>query len=338
MDLLKLANELDGVVCTYLVYLAHIKSSLSIPPSDKAIYLDRAKVIGTEMNAAAQRIKSMEINAFNRLEANKVFSTAIQTTDASVKTEIRKIEKIIQIDKKSYFSLKQTIEVLANGRIGEISFTKDKIDRLLSFRHIYDKSTTEKLDLSPEQIEEQRRALSQKAKEIDALEKKKLLDIKYRNFKNYCRNRNNKNDDAFFKIVVLANELLAIDQVPLVTQGEHVQGLYFIDVPGECIALGFKKGEVHSELSISILKIDEHFRLSVQGFIDDKASKAPISIEETFSASNYDTVINSFNIKRIIEAYDCEYTKRLVTEEVEVEGDSALRSLDALFDKELSSE
>ena len=327
-----LCEELEKKVGLYIVYLAHVQNSLSMQSGDKATFFRTAEQIGSEMSAAIQKIQSFDLNDFNKREAEDLSSKALRQASMSMDTQLKVLERVVSIDSKIYFSLKQAIDTLSRNAIANPSLTLDKIERLFSFKQCCKEYTG--MGFSPTlSADEQLSRLKQKAKDNHTKEYKELQAIKAATFASYLRNPANANSMDYFKAIELILRRIGENAVPYAQRGMQPDGVSFLDNTGDEIVVAFKSSELSIEISVLNTRRDQSFRLEIQGFIQGGGESSAFSINEQYSDSIAETVMNSFQLSRLVAKYNESYGNRIGSPaQNKGPGEKARKILDSLLD------
>ena len=327
-----LCEELEKKVGLYIVYLAHIQNSLSMQSGDKASFFRIAEQIGSEMSAAIQKIRSFDLNEFNKREAEDLIYKALKQASISIDMQLKTLERIVSIDSKVYFSLKQAIDTLSRNAIANPSLTLDKIERLFSFKQCCTEGIGK--SVSPTLSEdEQLSRLKQKAKDDHNKENKELQAIKAATFSSYLRNPANTNAMDYFKAIELILRHIGENTVPYAQRGMQPDGVSFIDNTGDEIIVAFKSPELSIEISVHTSVQDQNLRLEILGFIQGGGESFEFSINEKYSDSISETVMNSFQLSTLIKKYNKSYGNRIASlAQNKGPGEKARKILDSLLD------
>lgn len=328
-----LCEELEKKVALYLVYLAHAQNSLSMQSGDKGSYFHSAEQIGSELAASMQRLRSYELNEFNKREAEALCAKALRQAMASIDAQLKTLERSILIDKRTYFSLKKAIATLSAATKSKPSFTMDKIERLFSFKHCCGSEQSVPVNGSPVSEDDQLARLKQRAKEEDAKERKALWASRVTAFSSYTRNPANQNPMDYFKAIDLILKRIGDSAVRYTSRGNQAEGVSFIDSPGDEMIVAFKSAELSLEISVLIRKLDGSFQLEIHGFVQGGGDSSLFSINEQIADSNYDTAMRSFRLLSLLEKYNDSYSYSLGSPAQDKgPGEKARGILDSLLD------
>jgi hypothetical protein len=327
-----LCDELEKKVELYLVYLAHVQNSLLMQSGDKASFFRTAEQVGSELSAAIQKIQSFDLNAFNKREAEELSSKAFRHAIASIDSQLKVLERIISIDRKIYFSLKQAIDSLGRSAKANPSLTLDKIERLFSFKQCCREGIGKGLGTTLS-ADEQLSRLKQQANDAHNKENKELRTIKAATFSSYLRNPDNYNAMDYFKAIDLILRRIGGNTVPYALRGMQPDGVSFIDNTGDEILVAFKSPELDIDISVRNIRLDQSFRLEIQGFIQGGGERSTFSINEHYSDSISETVMNSFQLARLVLKYNESYGNRMGSPaQNNCPGEKARKILDSLFE------
>jgi hypothetical protein len=332
MENATLCDELEKKVELYLVYLAHVQNSLSMQSGDKASFFRSAEQVGSELSAAIQKIQSFDLNEFNKREAEDLSSKALRQAMVSINSQLKILERVISIDRKIYFSLKQAIDSLSCSAKANPSLTLDKIERLFSFKHCCREGIGKGLGPTPS-ADEQLSRLKQKANDAHSKENKELRAIKATTFSGYLRNPDNYNAMDYFKAIDLILRRIGETTVPYALRGMQPDGVAFIDNTGDEILVALKSPELNIDISVRNIRLDQSFRLEIQGVIEGGGERSTFSINEQYSDSISETVMNSFQLSRLVMKYNESYGNRMGTPtQSNSPGEKARKILDSMFE------
>jgi hypothetical protein len=332
MENATLCDELEKKVELYLVYLAHVQNSLLMQSGDKASFFRIAEQVGSELSAAIQKIQSFDLNEFNKREAEDLTSKALRHALDSIVSQLKILERVISIDRKIYFSLKQAIDSLSRSAKANPSLTLDKIERLFSFKQCCREGIGKSLGTTLS-ADEQLSKLKQNANDAHSKEDKELRAVKAATFSSYLRNPDNHNAMDYFKAIDLILRRIGDDTVPYALRGMHPDGVSFIDNPGDEILVAYKSAELNIDISVRNIRLDHSFRLEIQGLIQGGGESSTFSINEQYSDSISETVMNSFQLSSLVMKYNESYGNRMGSPvQNDSPGEKARKILDSMFE------
>lgn len=317
----KTVFELDENVNLYLVYLAHIQQSVNLSTYEKIDAFNKAESIANDIYALTAKLLSLKVNDFNQDDIFKFIDKNAKPIIQAIHNELESYDQKLSIKEKMLYSVKDAIQFLIHDKNAAITFTIDKMNRLLSYQKLFvdeeEKIKNEKLKNSLEDT---------KKKENKALEALKL-----KTFKEMIRGKNHKNEDYFFKTnsYVIQNfyEDLQFEKL------EHTdrQGCFFV-IEND-IHIKITKSDLQIDYKIQINKSDPNSNITVSGFIKHDQSKVEFYIDESFNSQLLNSYLNAFNITPIIKKWNECYLKYYVQEETNILDDSmAKKHIDDLFE------
>jgi hypothetical protein len=312
--------ELDEIVNQYLIYLTHIQQSVTLKVSDKINAFNYAEQIANEINALTGKLLSMRVNSFNQDDIFRFIDKNFYPIIRNLQAQIAIYDKLLSINEKMYFSIKEAINFLVNDTNYGINFSIDKLNRLLSYQKLFldeeEKSKAERHRLALEEL---------KRKENQAFE-----EIKFKTFKDLLRGTKNSNEDYFYKTnsYVITNLLdeFTFDML----ENPNKTGCFF--GVEKHIHIVVNKDNLKIDYIIKIDTSNQISNITINGFIQHADSKVDFYIEEKFDKSLLNSYLNAFNLTPIIKKWNECYLQYFSQKESEMkQKDNAKKHIDDFF-------
>ncbi|HUW42270.1 MAG TPA: hypothetical protein VMV90_14785 [Rectinemataceae bacterium] len=258
-----------------LVYAAHALFSDAIRHEKKQALCDDLAHLGKELSASISKFDPKEITQYNVREKEKAFEDDAKSLHGDFEAFAAKHEKNrdIVIDKNMPFDVRDIAEKLSSPKLyAEFSFTKDKVDKLLSVRKL---------------IEEIYRNATADSAERERKLDRQFVELKEKAFNESLRSPKNRNQIYFFRSVALLNKLIADgSSARIVNDDRPLEGNDVgFSIHGEDrIAILYRYGGLSIELGVSRQRSERFVKYAVKGFIEKALSKVEFSIDENVSS------------------------------------------------------
>lgn len=319
----KTLKLLDEKIDVYLVYLVHIQQSINLSINDKLNAFNESDRLGNEIHAITEKVITSKINDYNEKDFEMFITNTMNPLIAKINSEIAKYDRKLSFNNKAVYSIREVIQKLEETKGSPVYLTKDKIDRLLSFKRLYKTKKDEEFE-------------KELSKEMDKL-KKKLDDdfegVRYKTFKEFIKGVNHKNEDYLYKTnkYLIDNYLMKNFVFQGVKTGLE-KGYYFVQSKINDIELIVDEGNIRIEYNLSFNRVGETTNVKIIGFIKHSESRVDFFIDETYSNSLMDSVLNAFNLVPLIKKYNDSYVayfhEKVKEEDVE---EKAKQEIDNFF-------
>lgn len=296
----KTLKLLDDKIDIYLVYLVHIQQSINISLNEKIDAFNQSEFIGNEIHAITEKIINSNINSFNENDFEAFISNNLNSLIQGITEEITHYDKKLNFNFKEVFSIRDVIQKLVEPNENTVYLTRDKIDRLLSYKRLYINKKDEELDKEINQ-------------EMEVL-KKKLDDdfenIRYKTFQSFIRGVNHKNEDYWYKTnrYILQNYMNRTFAF-ISDYQEDTKGIFFIQSKSYDIGILIDEDNIRIEYFLGFNKNADTINLRALGYIKHVDSKVDFYIDESYSNGLMDSVLNTFNIVPIIQKFNDSYVE-----------------------------
>jgi len=130
-------EELDYCIKSYLIYLAHVKNSISLSIAEKSDHLRLAEETSSDIFASAEKLGAKGINSFNKAEIQSHADAMVRRYTEVLSSRLKELDKVLTIDTSRPHSVKEAVESLALAGPNLVVLGRDKIDRFFSFRQFY---------------------------------------------------------------------------------------------------------------------------------------------------------------------------------------------------------
>jgi hypothetical protein len=296
----KTLKLLDEKIDIYLVYLVHIQQSINLSLNEKLSAFNESDRIGNELNAITAKVMTGNINSYNEQDFEAFIDKTMEPLANRINSEIGKYDNKLRFNNKSIFSVKEIIQKLEEQKENTVSLTKDKIDRLLSYKVLYKGKKDEELE----------REIN---KEVDKV-KKKLNDdfetVRFKTFKEMIKGIDHKNEDYLYKTnKYIIDNYLDRSIAFVSTKQETVKGIFFVQSKVNDIELFIDEENIRIEYNVAFLRSEDYTNLEITGFIKRNDSKVDFFINERYSNGYMDSVLNAYNLIPLINKYNDSYAK-----------------------------
>ncbi len=314
--------ELDLLVHQYIIYLAHIQQSLTLPLADKLESFIAAEKLAVDIQALSAKVMSTEINAFNEKDIESFIGKQFGSVVQKMKREMNLYDSRLKIDERTFFSIKEAIQKLTCFGAEGASVRPDTMNRLLRYKKLLmDRGAQEKEEEIKRSLKQ---ALQKEDQQFDA--------FKLKTFKDMLRGVNHRNEDFFFKTNLhIARNYLDGIQV-MVHFDENAQGTYFVLDEKNDIRIRVQDGDFLADYSVKSTKAGDASSLYVIGMASYGPARLDFYIEESIPSSMINSYLNAFNLTPLIKAcnecYTDFFSQKSSSDDPERE---AKEKLDALF-------
>lgn len=283
-------EEFDQKVKTYIIYLAHVKNSLSLSIAAKSDLIKSAELLSHDVFVSTEGIKAKKINQFNAAEAASLVESHMKRLSRSMSAQIDAIERAVVIDTTRAHSVKDAVESLALSGPNLVVLGKDKVDRLFSFRQFFGHAE-KPLDVKKET-----------AKAAAAWDED-FYNLGLKAFIGMLISPTHSGEERYFQAVTMLDGKLTGQTIPIVKREDFIEGLCFIENGDGPIIIMCREPSCDIELSVDIRKNESDFSISLQGHLECEKGHGRFSIDEHYSASLYDSVMKTFKLNRLLEAW-----------------------------------
>jgi hypothetical protein len=280
----------EEIIMRYLLFLVHVQQSIKLSFKDKINVFDSAKNISNLIFSNVQSYLSNK-NEYNAFDKNKILAKAFDEIKKETEKEFKIYNKYITINNID-FSYYNIIETLTNMKCA-VFLTNNDIKQILYFNELLKYNKKEKM--KNKQLED----LKQK-------QDKELVEIKKKAFLTMLHGNKNIKPIRFFEVndYILQNHKKEdIKYLHVQTMELLHEGMYFIETQGERIIKLIYENRL-IEYSFRIIDLDDSFIIYIQGVIKINDSKEEFYINEQYLNTQFQSVMNTYNLKKIIEIFN----------------------------------
>jgi hypothetical protein len=290
----KLLSDFDIVINKYLVFLVHIQKSNLIQMMDKITAFDTAKNISLEIKANVQKTLD-NISEYNIEEKRKYINEILIKIETIIINEINNNKKI-KINDEALFLLNNIIESLTSETNG-IKLSHGDISNIYSYKELnVDKEKEKHIDVEIQKIKDRLNG------GLEEIKKKAFLKMLY---------RKNENPERFYKINLFILDKCKKEDIKLFVSDmpkDSAEGLFFIIDKND---LTIRRKTLNGLIfyTIKFNDFEGQFNIHITGKINVNNAKELFNIDETYPNNMKSSVLNTFNIREIIELFNLLYTR-----------------------------
>jgi hypothetical protein len=160
-----------------------------------------------------------DINSFNEQDFEAFIDRTMEPLISRINIEIGKYDSKLRFNNKSIFSVKEVVEKLVERKENTVSLTKDRIDRLLSYKVLYKGKKDEELETRNKQ-------------RVDKA-KKRLNDdfdsVRFKTFKETIQESIIKNEEYLYKTNKYIIDNYLDKNIPFTSLKQEIgNGVFFI--------------------------------------------------------------------------------------------------------------
>jgi hypothetical protein len=283
------AHAFEETIMKYLLFLVHVQQSIKLSAKEKLKIFDFAKDNANSIFSNIQSYLSNK-NEYNSFDKNEVLSEAFNDIQKEIEKELNCYKNDITINDID-FSYYNVIDTLTDTKYA-VSLNRNDLKQLLYYNELSKntgKEKTEKklLDDLKHKNEKEFNELRQKTFCSMLRGNKNINPMRYFNINDYILNNYSKNDIKYLH-----------DQAAQIKEG-----VYFIETQGErIIKLKYEKRLI--EYSFRIIDSNDMFIIYIQGYIKINDSREEFYINEKYLNSQFGSVMNAFNLKKIIDLFN----------------------------------
>ena len=282
----------EETIMRYLLFLVHVQQSLKIPLMEKIKIFDRMKDISGMLFSNVQSYM-VDKNEYNTFDKNEILIHAMDEVVKSIDRDIIHYNKEITLVNND-FSFYKIISTLTDMKY-DVKLTYNNISQLLYFNELTrDEENKKKKMLREKELENVRNK-----------NEKGLKEIIQKTFLNMLRGNNNKRPLRFFEVneYILKNydkkDITYVQEQP----ADSAEGIFFIETRDDRkIILNFTGRKI--EYCFRFINSKDTFVIYIQGIIKINDTEEDFYINEQYSNSQFENVINSYNLKRTIELFN----------------------------------
>ena len=324
----KTLKLLDEKIDIYLVYLVHIQQSINLSLNEKLNAFNESDRIGNEINAITAKVMTGDINSFNEQDFEAFIDKTMEPLISRISSEISKYDSKLRFNNKLIFSVKEVIQKLEERKENTVSLTKDRIDRLLSYKVLYKGKKDEELEREID-------------KEVDKA-KKKLNDdfdaVRFKTFKETIHGVNHKNEDYLYKTnkYIIDNHLDR--NIPFISSKQEIgKGVFFVQSKANDIELVIDEENMRIEYNVAFSRSEDYTNLKIAGYIKHNDSVVNFFVDERYSNGYMDSVLNAYNLIPLIKKYNDSYAKHFHDEVKAMDKEEeAKKEIDDFFSGKIS--
>ncbi|GHV81762.1 hypothetical protein AGMMS49991_03200 [Spirochaetia bacterium] len=298
----KILSSFDITINRYLVFLVHVQKSTLMQITDKISIFETAKGISNEVYANVQKTLN-NINEYNIEEKRKYIEQTLLNIEVTIVNELNNKYKNIKINEDALFLLNDIIEKLTNIDNG-VGLSNSTIHSLFSYK-----------DLDNER--ERQKSLDEQLKKIQEKMDNSLEETKKKAFFNMLHGKN-ENAERFYEANKLILEKCKTQEIKLIvdnTIGEIKIGLFFIINKNNITIKRTTENSV-IEYTITFNDFEDKFNINIQGNIKVNNSKDTFFIDEIYPNNMRGSVLNTYNLKKIIEIFNELYSKNYTSKKI----------------------
>jgi len=282
----------EETIMRYLLFLVHVQQSLKIPLMEKIKIFDRMKDISGMLFSNVQSYM-VDKNEYNTFDKNEILIHAMDEVVKSIDRDIIHYNKEITLVNND-FSFYKIISTLTDMKY-DVKLTYNNISQLLYFN-----------ELTRDEENEKKKILREKELEnVRNKNEKGLKEIIQKTFLNMLRGNSNKRPLRFFEVneYILKNydkkDITYVQEQP----ADSAEGIFFIETRDDRkIILNFTGRKI--EYCFRFINSKDTFVIYIQGIIKINDTEEDFYINEQYSNSQFENVINSYNLKRTIELFN----------------------------------
>jgi len=280
--------ELDYCIKSYLIYLAHVKNSISLSIAEKSDHLRLAEETSNELFASAEKLGAKGINAFNKAEIQSHADTMVRRYTEVISSRLKELDKLLTIDASHPHSVKEAVESLALAGPNLVVLGRDKIDRFFSFRQFY--------RAAQDPLETMKKTASLREEDD-----KKFFELGLKTFRSMLLEPTHSNADRYFEAASLIDSRLAAQHdssTGIGTADDHIK-IGAIDHGACSVALDESNHRIDMRIAIDLAA--SNIGLAIDGFIESDGERNDFHIQQRYSRSLEGSVMNAYRLRRIFE-------------------------------------
>jgi hypothetical protein len=241
------------------------------------------------------------VNQYNIEEKSEAAKDFMADTQKNIIREIELYKTEVKIDSEGLFLLKDIIETLSTKNNG-MGLSLNSIYNLRAYKKLSDDSKEKQLE---NKIKETRKKLN-----------KELYDVKFKAFESLLHGKNN-NAKRYFEVNHFIFEKCTSEDKPekiifrtIYNANDKSYGLYFI-MTKEILVIKRITSSSMIEYSIKFVDNSDKFNIKIDGYINVNNAHEDINIDETVPNSMKSSVLNSYNLRGIIELFNELYSQSI---------------------------
>ncbi|MDA8427369.1 MAG: hypothetical protein M0Z80_14680 [Treponema sp.] len=282
-----------------LVYSVHALYGDTVRRERKQELCDELTRLGKELGASISSFDLPGITRYNVREREKTFEGEAKILHGDFGAFTAKLAKggDIVVDRTLPFDMPDIAEKLKSPKLyAEFSFTRDKVDNLLSIDRL---------------VAEIRRSRGADSAEKERKLDRQFIELKERAFTESLRSAKNRNQIYFFRSVALLDKFIADgskatiinDDSPLA--GDDVG----FSIRGEdSMGVRYRYGGLTIEMSIARHRSERFVNYSIGGFIEKALAKIEFSVEESVSSGGLPAFERVTGLDTLRASYEKAYT------------------------------
>ncbi len=269
--------ELDYCIKSYLIYLAHVKNSISLSIAEKSDHLRLAEETSSEIFASAEKLGSKGINSFNKAEIRSHADAMVRRYTEVISSRLKDLDKVLTIDTSRPHSVKEAVESLALAGPNLVVLGRDKIDRFFSLRQFYG-AAEDPLDAM------------KKTAHLREEDDRKFFELGLKTFRSMLLEPTHSNADRYFEAASLVDSRLAADDHVSISSIDH----------GACsVVLDESTHRINMRIAFDLGA--SNINLVIDGFIESDGARDDFHITQRYSRSLEGSVLNAYRLRRIFE-------------------------------------
>jgi hypothetical protein len=290
-------SKFETLINRYLVFLVHVQNSTKISNTDKIDIFNKAEELSKEIYSNVQKTNSNQ-NEYNTEEKKRVILTAVDDISKTILRELEYYKKDVVISDESLFPINDIFRTLSNP---DAAFKMPilNIERLYQIKELTkDKEQEERIKV---QLKETKDKLEN---ELEKTKLKAFLSLLY---------RQNNNPELFYKLNHFILNKCETEEIIFITPMQKIDityGLYFI-ISRSDISIKRVTDNGFIGYTVKFTDFEENFNISIHGSITVNGTKEEFTIDETYPVSMRGKIVNTFNLKRIIEISNELYIKHM---------------------------
>jgi len=281
-------EELDYCIKSYLIYLAHVKNSISLSIAQKSDHLRLAEETSNELFASAEKLGAKGINSFNKAEIQTHAHTMVRHFTEVISARLKELDKILTIDTSRPHSVKEAVESLALAGPNLVVLGRDKVDRFFSFRQFY--------GAAHDPLETMKKTAS-----LQAEDDKKFFELGLKTFRSMLLEPTHSSADRYFEAASLIDSRLAALHASSTTNsatGDHIK-ISAINHGACSVVLDQPSHRIEMRIDLDLAA--SNISLVIDGFIERGGARDDFQIKQRYSRSLEGSVMNAYRLRRIFE-------------------------------------
>ncbi|MGO8695733.1 MAG: hypothetical protein ACLQMF_18885 [Rectinemataceae bacterium] len=276
-DFLETLDILGRDVDKALVYSIHVLFNDGISHEKKQMLCDELARIGKELNGHISKFNLNEITRYSVREKEKVFVGEARALHGNFESFAAKIEKShdVVIDKDMPFSISDIVEKLSGTRLySDFSFTKDKVDNLLSVKKLIADIYRSRMATDIE-----------KERSLD----RQFVELKERAFNESVRSERAKNQIYCFRSAELIKKFITDGSAAKIVDADRApegNDVGFAIRGENKITIRYGYDGLSIEMNLEKRKSDRFLNYTVEGYIEKGVSKIEFGMDENVSFGN----------------------------------------------------